>query len=207
MLCLSIALIILSLGITFLLAFLYVLSTAVKASHKDIKAKHIVVLGKKLSNNSPDKEYCLRLDRALAIAAIDHNKQIYILGGITGKANVSESKAGQHYLENNNILTSHIHVEEKSCDTLENMKQLKTNTAISEDHIALITNRYHLARASLMARGFGFDVEKCAAEDVYTPGLIAMLILLAETFYLHWYFTGCGYAKLTRNQRMLSRVQ
>jgi len=207
MLCLSLALTALFFGITFILVFIYILYIAIMTDYKNINASHIVVLGKKLRNNSPDKNYLLRLDRVLAIASNDDNKQIYLLGGITGNANVSESKAGKFYLEDNNIHASNIHTEEKSRDTLENMKQLKTDNIISKKHIGLITNRYHLARASLMAKGFGFDIERCAAEDSFTPNLTTILISFAEAFYLHWYLSGLIYAKLTRNQRMLSRLQ
>lgn len=207
MLCLSLSLIAFSFGITFLLVFIYIVYIAIMTDYKNIKASHIVVLGKKLHHNLPDKNYLLRLDRILAIASNADNKQIYLLGGITGNANVSESKAGKRYLEDNNIHASNIHIEEKSRDTLENMKQLKTDTIISENHIGLVTNRYHLARASLMAKGFGFDIERCAAEDSFTPNLTTIFIYFAEAFYLHWYLSGLIYAKLTRNQRMLSQLQ
>jgi len=203
---LSIATITLSFGITFLLAFVYILFIAIKSNYST-NAHHIVILGKKLSNNLPDYDYRLRLNRALKIMALSPDKQFYILGGITGEAEISEALAGQLYLENNDIPAKIIHVEESSRNTLVNMKHLKMSSLITRKHIGLITNRYHLARASLMAQGFGLDVEKCAAEDSYTPGLIATFILIAEAFHLHWYLTGRTYAKLTRNQRMLARIQ
>jgi len=203
----SISVIALSFGLTFLFVFIYITFIAIKTGCNDIKTDHIVVLGQKLNNNSPEKDYRLRLNRALAIANHKINTQVYILGGITGRSTISESRAGQNYLRDNNIQTKHIHIEEMSRDTLDNMKQLKTSGHITEKHIALITSRYHLARASLMAKGFGFIVQRCAAEDAYTPDLAAMVKLFAESFYLHWYLTGCQYAKFTGNQRMLARIQ
>ena len=207
MLLFSISLITLSFGLTFLFVFTYITFIAIKTGCNDIKTNHIVVLGKKLSNSSPDKDYRLRLNRVLTITNHKINTQVYILGGITGSSTISESRAGQNYLRDNNIQTKHIHIEEMSRDTLDNMKQLKTSGLITEKHIALITSRYHLARASLMAQGFGFIVQRCAAEDAYTPCLESMVRLFAESFYLHWYLTGCHYAKFTGNQRMLARIQ
>lgn len=204
---LSVTLIILSFGLTYFLALAHILFTATRAICDNKSAQHIVILGKKLNNDLPDNDYRQRLDRALTTIRLTTNNQIYILGGITGRANISEAQAGKNYLEDGKIQPYNIFLEEKSRNTLENMKHFMEFSNIPDKHICLITNRYHLARASIMAQGFGFVVEKCAAEDRYTPGLIATLVLLAETFHLHWYLTGRAYAKLTRNQRMLSRIQ
>jgi len=204
---LSVTLIILFFGVTYFLTFAHTLLTAIKASCDNKNAQHIVIPGKKLNNNLPDSDYRQRLDRALSTIGFSANKKIYILGGITGEASVSEAQAGQDYLEDNNIQTSKIFLEEGSLNTLENMKHFKACSTITDMAICLITNRYHIARASIMAQGFGFVVEQCAAEDTYTPGFIATLALLAEAFHLHWYLTGRAYAKLTHNQRMLSRIQ
>lgn len=203
---LSSTLILLSFGTTYLLSFAHILLTAIKASC-DNKTQNIVILGKQLNNNLPDNDYRQRLDRALFITSMATSNNVYILGGITGDASISEARAGQNYLEKNNIKIKDIHLEEKSRDTLENMRQLKTYATIQDGHIGLITNRYHLARASIMAQGYGFNVEKCAAEDTYRPGHLATLSLFIESFYLHWYLTGRTYARLTHNKRMLSRIQ
>ncbi len=204
---LSFILIVLLFGTSYLLTFAYILLTAIKASCDNKNSQQIVVPGKRLSDNIPDNDYLQRLNRVLSIVAYAANKQVYILGGITGDASTSEARAGQNYLEDNNIQTSEIYLEEKSRDTRENMKQLKTCSTITDRHICLITNRYHLARASIMAQGFGFIVEQCAAEDSFTPSMVATVTLFAETFFLHWYLVGRIYAKLTGNQRMLSRIQ
>jgi len=204
---LSFTLIVLLFGVSYLLTFAYILLTAIKTSCDNKNSQQIVVPGKRLSNDLPDNDYLQRLDRVLSIVAFATNKKVYILGGITGEASVSEARAGQNYLEDNNIQTSEIYLEEKSRDTRENMKQLKTCSTIKDRHICLITNRYHLARASIMAQGFGFIVEECAAENSFTPSIVATATLFAEAFFLHWYLVGRIYAKLTRNQRMLSRIQ
>lgn len=203
----SVTLIIFLFGVTYLLIFTHILLTAIKSNCCNKNHLNIVVLGKKLKNNSPDNDYRQRLDRALSIVSFAANNKVYILGGKTGGASISEAQAGQKYLDENDIQTSDIYLEEKSRDTLENMKQLKTCSTITNRNICLITNRYHLARACIMAQGYGFVVDKCAAEDRYKPGLMATITLLFEAFYLHWYLTGRTYAKLTHNKRMLSRIQ
>lgn len=204
---LSTTLILFSFGSTYLLTFVHILLTAIKAGCDNKKSQNIVILGKKLNNNLPDSDYRQRLDRALSIISKATSNKVHIFGGITGDASISEARAGQNYLEENGIKTNDIYLEEKSRDTLENMRQLKKYTAKQNEYIILITNRYHLARACIMAQGYGFIVEKCAAEDRYKPGYLATLSLFIESFYLHWYLTGRTYARLTHNKRMLSRIQ
>lgn len=207
MLFISILFIILSFGLTFLFIFFYIYFIAVSSHCDNITTNPLVILGRKLTNNQPDKDYRLRLNRALTIVTHKANMEIHILGGITGNSTISESRAGQHYLENKKIKTKHINIEEMSCDTLDNMKQLKANTSIATRNITLITNRYHMARANILARGFGFIVHRCVAEDSLSLGIVFTTKLLAETFFLHWYLSGRIYAKLTRNKRMLARIQ
>lgn len=207
MLFVSITLIALTFSLTFVFVFVYILLIAMKTDCDEITTDHIVVLGKRLLNNRPDKDYRLRLDRAIKIATNRVDVQIYIIGGVTGVSRISESDAGKCYLEDNGIQSRNIFVEEKSRDTLDNMKQLESSAMLKEKHIAIITNRYHLARASVMAQGFGFDVELCAAEDTFTLGVAEIVALFGETFFLHWYLSGRIYAKITHNQRMLDRTQ
>lgn len=203
----SVILIALSFGLTFLLVFIYIFYIAVYTCSDDIESDQIIVLGKKLNNNQPGKDYRLRLNRAVTIITLRTNPHIYILGGITDDSMTSESRSGRSYLEDRNIQTRLIHIEEMSRDTLDNMKQLKISGRLTEKNIALITNRYHLARASLMAQGFGFNVQRCAAESSFRLDIVAMLALFTESFFLHWYLSGRLYAKLTRNQRILERLQ
>jgi hypothetical protein len=66
----------------------------------------------------------------------------------------------------------------------------------------LVTSRFHLARASMMARGLGIQHSLCAAEDqpwVCWP-------MLQEAFLIHWYVTGRTVARLIGSTRMLARI-
>jgi len=203
---LSLLVIALSFGLTFFISLIYTLFITIK-SNCDNNFSQIIILGKRLRNNTPDHDYLQRLNRALKIVSITPNTSIHILGGITGEADISEAYAGKIYLEHNDIQDKTIHLEEKSRNTLENMKHLKASSIITDNRIGLITNRYHLARASIMAKGFGFEVDKCAAEDSYTFGILPALKLLAEALHLHWYIIGRTYARLTGNKKILSRIQ
>ena len=202
----SLLVILLTSGISFILAFIFVLLTAMR-SRNIAGSKSIVILGKKLRNDLPDYDYIQRLERAKILLEDSAEKKIYLLGGVTGEAEISEAKAGLIYLEHHGVTVDRIYLEESSRNTLENMRQLKTDELITSRRFTLVSNRYHLARAGIMARGFGFDVEECAAEDRYEPGFISTLTLIIEAFHLHWYLAGRVYATITANKRMLSRIR
>ena len=69
-----------------------------------------------------------------------------------------------------------------------------------------MTSRFHVARASLMARHLGLPHLLCAAEDRLRPTPSAALRLLREALFLHWYVVGRGFARLTGNRAMLARI-
>ena len=202
---LSLLIILLSGGLTLVAALFYVWRKA-KTVSINARGKHVIVLGKRLQNNVPDHEYRARLDRAAALFHAAPERQLYLLGGTTGNADISESLAGMEYLQEHGIAAAHLHLEQSSRNTLENLNQLRTHADIPQLSITLVTNRYHLARAGTMARQFGFKVELCAAESSEPKGLLAKLRYVTEALLLHWFLSGLSYAKLTRNQAMLIRI-
>lgn len=206
MLLISFLIIGLSLGISLISAGVFIWVIALRAKSQ-VTHPHVVILGKKLVNNAPDADYRLRLDRALQSYRFNQQIQLYILGGINGHATFSEAQAGRLYLQKCGVPLQQIYIEENSRNTLENLKQLAQTTVISDKKIDLITNRYHLARAGVMARGFGFKVTHCAAEENFSVGITTIIKLIIEAFHLHWYLTGRVYATLTHNQRMLARIR
>lgn len=202
---LSLLIVLLSGGITLLLAVIQVWRTAYR-SVATADGRHVVVLGKRLRNNIPDHDYRLRLARAVELYRAQKTRTFYLLGGRTGDAEISESEAGQQYLQAEGIPSALIELEQTSRNTLENIRQLSIHHAIPSQRIVLISNRYHLARAKTMARQFGYTIEACAAEQKQTAGFMDIIMYLMEGIHLHWFLTGLVYAKLTRNRAMLIRI-
>jgi vancomycin permeability regulator SanA len=166
----------------------------------------ICVLGKKLINDKPDGEYFLRLQRAVHILSENKNSQVLLLGGKTGQAKISEAAAGRAFILKNNIAPERVYLEEKSCNTLENIINAIDLLNENNKKIILISNRYHLARAKQMAKGLGFEVDVCAAEEKLTINSLTAFKLLIEALHIHWYSVGRYYAHLTKNNRMIRRV-
>lgn len=161
-----------------------------------------LVFGKKLIGDSVDEDYRRRLDRLLHLP----HRTTILLGGDTGGP-MTEARAGREYLEGRDFLLAHLHLEEKSKNTLENLKNARRMLAPWQERLVIIvSNRYHLLRCAVLADSLGFSYRLCAAEGCFRWNLGTVKKCLNEAFFLHWFYTGKYWAKLTRNQRMLDRI-
>ena len=88
---------------------------------------------------------------------------IYILGGRTRPTLPFEAEAGAAHLRATRIPSDRLHCEDRSRHTLENLRAYRAAFPPA-DAPALVTSRFHLARASLMANGLGLAHRPCAAE-------------------------------------------
>lgn len=158
-----------------------------------------LVFGKKLRKDKPDVEYRARLDRLLQCGF----QTAILMGGQTG-GSVSEAQAGCDYLLARGLDKQTMHLETDSQNTLENLKNARQ--LLGRQDIIIISNRYHLARCSILASSLGIRHQLCAAENSFRCDPATLLKCLLETFYLHWFFSGKCWAMLTRNQRMLNKL-
>lgn len=206
MLLLSVFVIFATAGISYVFYFwkTYVFASSAKMDcHGD---RMVCVLGKKLLNDKPDKEYLLRLERARIILEEDSGSEVMLLGGRTGTATISEAYAGKEYLIGHKIEASRIHLEEKSHNTLENFSNAIELLKNKNKKLIVISNRYHLARAKQLALGLGLKVEVCAAENKLKMNFSTFTKILLEALHVHWYTVGRHYAHITNNHRMIDRV-
>ena len=206
MMLLSVVSILVTGGISLLLSWMHVFRIARKDLTITSKVNTLLVLGKRLMNEQPDPEFIERLKRAAQILAENESDNIYILGGKTRNADISEALAGKTYLINAGVDPKLIFLEEESRNTVENLKHFSNISIIKHHPVLLITNRYHLARSLIMSKGFGINVNGCPAESKlsYSPRYIIKTLI--EAFYLHWYLTGKFWASLTNNKRMQNRI-
>lgn len=197
-----------TLGVSYLFCFKKIFHTAKNTAHHCSKNAMVCVLGKKLVNEKPDNEYLIRLQRAIHILSNNNDSQVLLLGGKTGNANISEAFAGKEFLLTNDIEPSIIYLEEASRNTLENIRNAIDLLVEKDKKIVVVTNRYHLARAKQMSKGFGFglDVDICAAEGKLNINFITLFKLMVEALHVHWYLSGYYYAHLTNNNRLIKRV-
>jgi uncharacterized SAM-binding protein YcdF (DUF218 family) len=190
----------LTLGTFYLTLFAVVLYKATKTpTTPPLRGATYLVFGKKLRRNRPDLEYQARLDRLLQCRF----QKAILMGGHTG-GSISEAQAGYDYLQAHGLDKQIMHLETDSHNTLENLKNARQ--LLAKKDTVIISNRYHLARCSALASSLGIKHHLCAAENHFRCNPENLLKCLLETFYLHWFYSGKGWALLTRNRRMLNKL-
>ena len=207
MLLLSIGIIALTTGLSLLPLIIYILTIAKKTSTLCPLEGMRVILGLQLENNHPTYEYIKRLNRAQLCLQENAQSKVLILGGLTANASISEAAAGRDWLIAQGISQDRILIEEDSRNTLENLKQAMPLLSKDSHPVALISQRYHLARAAVMANGFSIKNILCAADDVFRYTPTSLILVFKEAFHLHWYFSGRTFARLTNNKKMLAKIQ
>lgn len=208
MLLLSIIIIALSLGITFLY-YIYVVARTAVISPSCVKPdKWIMVLGLRLKHNKPVEDYILRMQRVITLYGKYPHCEIMALGGRTGNNDITEAEIARQYFIKSGIPQDKIMVEDASTHTLENMQFARE--LIQRDHdmpVALVSNRYHLARCQAIVSYMGLAHKLCAAEDSFNFNSKSIFPIIKEAFHLHWYKSGQWWAQLTKNKKMLARIQ
>lgn len=151
----------------------------------------------------PSPDFQARLARAQALPP----GPILVLGGQTSRHHpLTEAAVGTAWLRARGLPAETLHEEGLSRNTLENLRAVRDRVAGQGDPPILISNRYHLARISMMANGLHLDHRLCAAEETFvvTPSCTAKMVL--EAFFLHWYIVGRTVARVLRHRGMLGRI-
>jgi len=203
---LSFLLIILSGGLTLVALFWHAAVFARKNYTLQASNSTLVVLGKRLQQNSISLDYLSRLRRTLTLLEENPDREIIILGGHTNISSTSESQAGKDWLVSQGVPAEQIKIEQTSRHTLENFRHAYKTLKHQEVGIVLITNRYHLARSHTIAEGFSIQHDLCAAEDKFVWSVANIYRLLKESFFLHWYLTAKYFARITHSQSILKRI-
>ncbi len=163
-----------------------------------------VVLGVCLdSDGNVSRDFKIRLRRVLGSPL----GPILLLGGYTNpNTPYSEAGAGKKWLVARGIPAPLIEVEDGSRHTLENLQEVRARLANAQTSAMMITNRYHLARTSMMARHLNIAHSLCPAEDRFTWSVLIAGKLFLEAIFIHWYQVGRVTAHLLRHQGMLQRI-
>ena len=206
MLVLSFIILGLTFGVSYLCSLIYSIRVARYARTDSQDCDCILLLGMQLENNLPNTFYKQRIARAIKCLEEDSKLFVYVLGGITADANISEADAGKQSLTDAGIDASRIQLEDKSRHTLENLKQAQLLLKEKQWRPAIISNRFHLPRVNALAGGLKLNHKLCAAEDVMPINLWTFTRLSLEALYIHWFYVGKIFAHVTHNRYMLDRI-
>ncbi len=188
-----------------LFCFSRVLRVAQGASSDSTSGGLLVILGLCLKDNQATEDFISRLDRALLLYREMDDKKILLLGGVTKGNSVSEAECGRAYLLSRGVPKEDLSVEDQSRNTLENLRFARP-VIKSGGRAVFVSNRYHLARCSALARGLGLKHRLCAAEGEFRMSPEMLFRLAAEAYYIHWYMTGKYWSILTKNRKSLDRI-
>src|SRR6185312_152786 len=155
MMALSACVLLASMGASGLLAIAWVTLQGWRAPYK-LPGRRVLVLGMQLDPaGEPGRAYRARLNRAYSLWTADPDREIILLGGRTRPGCASEAFTGACYLQTSGVPAAQIRLEDRSRHTLESLSLYRAEFARSAEPPLLVTSRFHLARASLLANGLG----------------------------------------------------
>lgn len=139
----------------------------------------VIVLGCKVNGNTPSRMLKRRLDSAVIYLNKNEDVVCIVSGGKGEDEKISEAQAMKEYLVDKGIDEGRILTEDKSVNTLEN---IKNSVALlggnGSGEIAIITDGFHQYRAGYIAESFGYDA---AAINAQTDFFNAVLM---PTYYI-----------------------
>jgi len=149
-----------------LAAFVLFLFTYGNTSNADFTENVVIVLGAGVNREMVSRPLAHRLYATIDYWEKNPNAYIIVCGGLGNRAIITEAEAMSRFLIARGIPQEKILLEELSTSTYENLLFAK---AILEEHFqgefraVVITNDFHIYRATQMARGIGLDVSRVGA--------------------------------------------
>ncbi len=149
------------------IATMHVMIKSVEDEMPMENAQYLIVLGARLYGDYPSPALRERLDTAVLYLKENHNSKVIVTGGQGPDELIPEAIAMKDYLVRHGINQDRIIVEDKSTSTFENLKLAKEIILNIEDEvpsIVIVSNRFHLFRARLIARRMGLEPTLLGAE-------------------------------------------
>ncbi|MES9979405.1 MAG: YdcF family protein, partial [Candidatus Thiodiazotropha sp. 6PLUC5] len=197
---LTLLLVFFGLGIPLLISLAYVYRIA-KVTESQCQCESLLVFGKRLTKQGIDEDYRRRLEKTFSLMQALPGSKLLLVGGIAPGDDISEAQAGRDYLIEQGIDQNRLTLEQESQNTLENLRHARSMLAQNDAYpVALISNRYHLARIATIASSLSLPHQLCASESTlqFSPILIPRLII--EGWYVLWFNTGKTWSHLIRSK-------
>jgi uncharacterized SAM-binding protein YcdF (DUF218 family) len=160
-------------------AYLVIVTYMMQAIAKHIpqpNAEAMIILGAKLNGSDLSLTLKNRMDTALNY--LQHNQQtrVIVSGGKGGNELIPEAEAMKTYLLNHHINAERIQMDTQSTSTYENI--LFSKKLLHDDHhVILVSNDFHMLRASMIAKRLGLVVDTLAAP---TPNVVKLRLYVRE---------------------------
>ncbi|NLX63394.1 MAG: YdcF family protein [Clostridiaceae bacterium] len=143
----------------------------------------VIVLGCGIwPDGRPTLALKMRLDKAIEYYEENPHVKIVVTGGQGPNEPYPEALAMEEYLLSHKVPKEKILIEDKSTSTRENFEYSRKVMNLTDDKIekiVFVTNDFHVLRARILARRFGFDAYAIPAP---TPTVIVFNSYLREFF-------------------------
>lgn len=149
----------------------------------------VIVLGSKIIGDKPGKLLSQRLDIAKRFLLNNPNSNCIVTGGKGEDEDYSEAYIMNDYLSD---LSNKIYSEDRSTSTYENLlfslqlieeinfKESITGSSLSNDNIVIISNDFHVYRASYYAKKLGYT--NISTISAPTPSHLLPIYWIRECF-------------------------
>lgn len=118
---------------------------------------YIIVLGAQVKDDGPSVVLRYRLDAAIEYLNVNPKTKCIVSGGQGSNERISEAEGMAEYLLKNGIEKSRIILEDKSKNTVENIKNSKMLMEKSYESVGIVTNNFHVFRAVHIAKTQGLQ--------------------------------------------------
>lgn len=131
----------------------------------------VVVLGAAQYDGRPSPQLQARLDHALRLWSRGAAPVVVVTGGKQDGDRFTEAESGRVYLVDAGVPPEAIVVETHGRSTFESLQSLRNVTgATTIERLVIVSDPYHVLRASLVARELGFDATTSATRTSVTRG-------------------------------------
>lgn len=128
---------------------------------------YIIVLGAQLKTTGPSKVLQLRLDTAVAYLMENEDTLVIVSGGQGSNEPDTEAQGMYDYLVAKGIDSDRIIKEDKSVNTNQNIAYSSEYLNKEEASVGIITNNFHIFRATQIARAQGYEQVQGIAAPAY----------------------------------------
>lgn len=123
----------------------------------------MIVLGAQWRSNGPSMVLRQRLDTAADYLKKNPQVQVIVSGGQGSNEPIPEADGMRQYLIQAGIAEERILAENRSTNTVENLRFSAELFSVENSKVILVTNNYHVFRARGIAKKQGYQVEGLAA--------------------------------------------
>ncbi len=118
---------------------------------------YVIVLGAQVRGDVPSLSLRYRLDEAARVAEQYPEARLILSGGKGGGENITEAECMRRYLTEKGLSADRILLEDRSTTTLENLRYSDEAYDCAERPCGLVSNGFHIYRAVLIAKKYGFQ--------------------------------------------------